>query len=47
MKKIFVAPQLQVIALSEEDVLTLSTAAIGDSMVLELGELFSIDDSND
>ena len=40
MKKNFVAPQLQVIALCEEDILTLSTADKGDGMILDLDEIF-------
>ena len=41
MKKIFVAPQLQVIALCEEDILTLSSGENGDGMILDLDEIFA------
>lgn len=41
MKKLFVAPQLQVIALCEEDILTLSKADQGDGMILDLDQIFS------
>ena len=40
MKKLFVAPQLQVIAICEEDVLTLSATETGNSMILDLDDLF-------
>ena len=43
MKKLFVAPQLQVIALCEEDILTVSGVDEADAMVLKLDELFAND----
>ena len=40
MKKKFVAPQLQVMVLCEDDILTLSTMEKADAMILELGGIF-------
>lgn len=41
MKKLFVAPQLLIIPLCREDVLTLSATASGDGMILDLEDLFN------
>ena len=41
MKKMFVAPELQVIALCEEDILTLSTSEAEPSMVVDLKDVFN------
>lgn len=41
MKKMFVAPELQVIALCEKDILTLSTVESKDAMVQDLKDLLS------
>ena len=45
MKKMFVAPELQVIALCEEDILTLSVAEKGSDkanpMILDLKDIFN------
>lgn len=44
MKKMFVAPEAQVIALCEEDILTVSGVDAADAMVLELDEIFATND---
>ena len=41
MKKVFVAPQLQAIMLSEKDVIMLSESENGKSMELDLEDVFT------
>ena len=40
MKKIFIAPQLQIVKLCEKDVIMLSAIQNGRSMELDLGDVF-------
>ena len=44
MKKMFVTPQLQVVALCEEDILTVSGVDAADAMILELDGIFANND---
>jgi len=45
MKKLFVAPQLQVIALCEEDILTLSGVNAANAMELDIAEILNSNNS--